>query len=234
MARDTTPRRYPPVNHTAYRIMLGIIEALVRLLVRYRVVGEENLPADGPVIFVSNHLHYFDTPVLGVSIPGHAYTLAAEKYEHHPLFGPILKTAGAIFINRGEVDRRALRQALNVLEDGHNLAIAVEGTRSSSGALAEGKTGAAYIATRAGVPLLPLVVWGTEEVTAGWKRLRRPVVTVRYGEPFRLPAGRVRAEQLDACTDEIMATLAALLPERYRGHYRDHPLVVEKLDAQTG
>ncbi len=230
MANDTTPRRYPHVNHTAYNVMLGGIRTLVRLLARYRIEGTEHVPEHGPAIFVTNHLSYFDTPVLGMSLPGHAYTLAAEKYENH-LFSPILKTAGAIFIQRGEVDRAALRQALNVLEDGHFLTVAVEGTRSQTGALAAGKTGAAYLATRANVPLVPMVVWGTTEVTAAWKRLRRPVVTVRYGEPFRLPEGRARTEQLEAYTEEIMTTLAALLPEQYRGIYRDHPRVAEKLSA---
>ncbi len=224
-------RRYPPVNTRLYNALVGTIRFLVRLLTRPRVEGLENVPRQGPMIVVSNHLHHLDVPVLGVTLPFHVYTLAAEKYQSHPFFGLILRIAGAIHIQRGEVDRHALRQAMNVLEDGLVLAIAVEGTRSRSGALAKGKTGAAYLAARADVPIVPAVTWGTENIIPAWLRLRRAEVTVRYGQPFRLPAGRARSDALEAHTEIIMATLASLLPEDYRGVYTDHPLVQQKLTA---
>ena len=232
MARSDDNRRYPPLHPTRYKIMLWVLAGLVRLLIRLDVKGVDNVPQEGATILVTNHLHYLDTPAVGITIPRMGYVLAAEKYENH-VFGPILKTGGAIFINRGEADRRALRMAMNVLEDGKQLAIAVEGTRSDTGALAKGKTGAAYLATRTNAPLVPVVVWGTEDIIPTWKRLRRPTVHVRYGEPFRLPEGRARSAQLEQYTDEIMATLAAMLPAEYRGAYADHPLTQAKLAQGT-
>ncbi|GAB4479106.1 MAG: lysophospholipid acyltransferase family protein [Anaerolineae bacterium] len=212
-------RRYPPVMPVLHPVMLWVIRLLVKLLTRYHVEGLENVPAEGALIFASNHLHHLDAPVVGVSVPREAHALAGERYERHFPFGPILKIAGSIFIRRGEVDRRALAQAMAVLADGKTLAIAVEGTRSKTGTLAEGKLGAAYIATRAGVPIVPVVVWGTEQIIPSWKRLRRAEVVVRFGRPFTLPAGRARSQELAAYTARIMAELAALLPESYRGAY---------------
>ncbi len=222
-------RHYPPIHGWLYNTMVGIVRVLVKALTRYHVEGLEHIPRQGPLMFVSNHLHHFDTVMIAIVMPRRTWVLAAEKYEKHLLFGPLLRVGGAIFIRRGEVDRKALRAALEVLEDGHCLALAVEGTRSRTGALAEGKAGAAYLATRADVPLVPVVVWGTEKVIPSWFRLRRANVYVRFGPPFRLPAGRARPEELDAYTDEIMTTLAAMLPPEYRGVYRDHPLLRRKL-----
>ncbi|HPV08231.1 MAG TPA: lysophospholipid acyltransferase family protein [Aggregatilineales bacterium] len=153
-----TKRRYPPLHVKLYRLATGIIWLLLKLLAKPHVEGRERVPMEGPVIVVTNHLHHLDVAA-GETIPRPAWVLAAEKYEHH-IFGPILRIAGAIFIDRGEPDRSALRQALNVLEDGNALAIAVEGTRSRTGALAEGKLGTAYLATRSGATVVPLAIWG--------------------------------------------------------------------------
>jgi 1-acyl-sn-glycerol-3-phosphate acyltransferase len=208
--------------------MLAVLRFLVRVLTRLRVEGLEHVPPQGACLIVSNHLHYLDAVVVGVTVPRRCWTLAAEKYEGHLFFGTILKIAGAIFIDRGEVDRGALRQAFNVLEDGYGMAVAVEGTRSKTGALARGKTGAAYLATRTGAPLVPVVVWGTEQIVPAWKRLRRAEVRIVYGPPFYLPEGRARTADLETYTDEIMVTLARMLPEKYRGVYADHPLLQER------
>lgn len=225
---ESKEQRYPPIQTWRFGFFVGAIKLLVRLLAKLRVEGLENVPADRPLIFVTNHLHYLDTPLVGPTLPREVRALAGERYEKH-IFGILLTSAGCIYINRGEVDRSALRQAFNVLEDGLALTIAIEGTRSKSGELTEGKTGAAYIATRMNVPLLPVVVTGTEQIIPAWKRLRRANVHVRYGPPFYLPEGRARAADLDNYTEEIMVTLAAMLPPDYRGMFADHPLLEEKL-----
>jgi 1-acyl-sn-glycerol-3-phosphate acyltransferase len=235
MAYQSDDQRYPPI-HWLFGPMRAIILFLSRALTRLRVEGLENVPAVGQFIFVSNHLHHLDAPIIGVTLPTrrNIHALAAEKYFTHWFFGPILKITGAIFINRGEVDRKALRMAFNVLEDGGGLAIAVEGTRSKTGQLAAGKSGAAYIATRADVPLIPIAVWGSENIVKCWARLKRAVVTVRYGKPFRLPEGHARAENLIRYTNDIiMVRIALMLPEKYRGIYHDHPLVAGQASEEA-
>ncbi|MBN1311739.1 MAG: 1-acyl-sn-glycerol-3-phosphate acyltransferase [Anaerolineae bacterium] len=224
--------RYPHVNVPLYRFMQGVFRLLAFLfLKKVTVEGLENIPSQGAFILTLNHLSYIDSPVLFISMPRVMYFFAGEKYERH-IFALLMNIGGAIFVQRGEVDRNALRQATNALEDGHVLTIAVEGTRSRTGALIEGKTGAAYIATRTNVPILPVVVWGTEQVVSNWKRLRRSEAHLRFGKPFYLPQGRARAEELDAYTDDIMTTMASMLPESYRGVYSDHALLAKKLASK--
>jgi 1-acyl-sn-glycerol-3-phosphate acyltransferase len=132
---------------------------------------------------------------------------------------------GAIWVRRGEVDRKALREASEFLEKGGILSLAIEGTRSRTGGLQKGKTGAAYLALRYDVPILPVVVTGTEQLFRNLFRLRRTHLKTVIGKPFRLPPpdGRLRSQDLDGYTDLIMLELARMLPERYRGVYKEDP-----------
>ena len=136
-----------------YRVARGAIGILLRVLSRLDVQGREEIPAHGAYILVTNHLHWLDSPVVAVILPHRAYVFAGEKWEKHWLLGPFFHSLGAIFVRRGEVDRQALRQALAVLQGGGVLGMAPEGTRSKTGGLQRGRTGAAYLAYRAGVPV---------------------------------------------------------------------------------
>jgi len=135
-----------------------------------------------------------------------------------------MASVGAIFIVRGEVDRRALRKAMEVLQQGKVLGIAPDGTRSKTGALQRGRGGAAYIACLTGVPLVPVGVIGIEKALRELRRLRRPQVRVVIGHPFTLPSLPCQAggksEPLKEYTTQIMHRIAELLPEEYRGVYR--------------
>lgn len=227
-------RPYPRVYPALYWGVRGLMRALVWLLTsRVVVEGASHIPATGPFMLATNHLSYLDSPLMFVAVPRIMYFLAGEKYASHLFFGLILRVGGAIFVQRGEVDRAALRQASAALRDGNCLTVAVEGTRSKTGALIPGKTGAAYLATRENALIVPAAIWGSEQIGPAWKKLQRARVHIRFGEPFRLPEGRARAEALDAHTDEIMTTIAAMLPEGYRGAYRDHPLLREKLSPES-
>lgn len=218
-------RRYLPLNLTLYWVVKVLFTLLFRLLSRLHVSGQENIPKEGGFIMLSNHLSVIDSPAMFVANPRTLYVLAADKYERHPIFGPLLRVAGGIFIDRENPAKISIQQTLAVLQDGYCLGMAVEGTRSKTGGLQPGKTGAAFFATRAGVPIVPTVLWGTESAVQQLKRLRRPDIYLVFGEPIVLPEGRARAEQLGTYTEQLMITLARMLPEQYRGIYRDHPAV---------
>jgi len=206
-----------------YRLARGVIALLLHTVARLHIEGRERIPSQGPFILVTNHLHWLDSPLVGVTIPCRAYVFAGEKWEKHWLLGPFLRSLGTIFVRRGEVDRQALRRALEVLRGGGVLGMAPEGTRSKTGALQEGRTGAAYLAFRAGVPLLPMVCTGQEKVFSELRHLRRARVRLLVGPPFSPPQveGKASSAEIQALTDEIMARLAAMLPPEYRGVYRD-------------
>jgi len=203
------------------RILRAIINGLFTLLTRREYVGLENIPANPPYILVTNHLSILDSPLLLTVCPHTIRALAAAKHKRNPFYALLLEIMGSIWVRRGAVDRQALDGALEALQNGEVLGIAPEGTRSrTTHALQQGKTGAAYLATRADVALVPVGITGTEHIVQGVFRLRRARVRVVVGEPFRLPeSGRVRGQKLHEYTDLIMSHIAELLPEEYRGVY---------------
>lgn len=214
------------------RILRWIFNSAFALLTKRELHGFDNLPPHGPYILAANHLSYFDLPLLYGLVGGpHVTGWAAEKYQHHPLFNPLVRLGGGTFIRRGEVDRKALDFAVDWLKRGNVFGMAPEGTRSKTGMLARGKTGAAYLANLAGAAIVPFAITGTEALWQTLIRLRRPRLTVRVGIPFRLPllSQAERAADLRRHTDEIMCRIAALLPPAYRGVYANHPRLQELL-----
>lgn len=219
------------------RLLRSFFNFASSLLARRVITGMENLPSSGPYILVINHLSFFDLPFVFGVLGGETVTgWAAEKYQRHPLFGPILKLAGGIFIERGQVDRQAIARAVAWLQRGNIFGMSPEGTRSKTHALARGKTGAAYLAHEAKVTLIPIGIHGTEQAWLYWSRLRRPTFAMRIGQPFRLPDidPDQRQARLRADTDEIMCRIAALLPAQYHGYYADHPRLQELLPLEEG
>lgn len=204
-------------------ILRGLLNFILLVVGSNRVTGRELVPANGPFIIVTNHMSMVDAPLLYLTFPEMRLRFfAGEKWERHILFGPLMKAVGAIYINRGEVDRRALREALNALEEGSIFGLAPEGTRSKVRKLIEAKDGAAYLASRAQVPVLPVGVVNTDRVGPNLLRLRRTRLETNIGQPFMLPIGkRAKGAELEAATHLIMVHIAKLLPERYHGYYAD-------------
>jgi 1-acyl-sn-glycerol-3-phosphate acyltransferase len=138
--------------------------------------------------------------------------------------GFLLSTIGeAIYVVRGEPDRGALAKAVTVLQKGGALGVAPEGTRSRVRSLLPGKNGTVYLASRAGAAILPMAVWGQETAIRDWLHLRRPHVHIRIAEPIRLPpsARQAKTAELQEYTDELMVTIARMLPREYRGVYAE-------------
>ncbi len=210
-----------------YRFVRTSMQVIRTLLgARVTVVGRENIPARGPYIVVLNHTSVVDTPVLLMAFPVMRWRFfAVEKWKYHPIFGPLMAWLGAIYLRRDEVDRQQLRAALAALEAGTVFGLAPEARRSFTGKMMAAKDGAAYLASRAHVPILPVGLVNNDVLFANVKRLRRTEIEVRVGRPFVLPDvdGRVRSRDLPAHTHLIMAQIAALLPDRYHGHYQDSP-----------
>lgn len=200
----------------------------LRCIARIQLLNPERLPVSGACIVVTNHLGRLDA-ILGIMFANREDLVffIAEKYQRSPFWGYAVRKLDGVWLNRFEADLHALRTALKRLKQGEMLGMAPEGTRSKTGALAEGKPGAAYLAVKAGAPIVPVAITGTEDhlVLARLRRLRRAEITIRVGEAFHLPprGKQDRDDHLQQCTDEIMCRIAALLPPSYRGVYADHP-----------
>jgi 1-acyl-sn-glycerol-3-phosphate acyltransferase len=193
-----------------------------------RVEGLEHVPRTGPMLVVANHCSNLDPPTVGWAV-GHRtgriiHFMAKEEMRSWPVAGLLARDAGVIFVRRGSGDRPAQRTALAVLEQGGALGIFPEGTRSRNGILAEGRAGAALMAMRTGVPIVPVGVAGTQHIFRGRRLIpRRSKVTIRIGPVFHLPvnANGLDRAALRAGTETIMRAIAALLPPEQRGRWDD-------------
>lgn len=214
--------------------LLPIVRSLVKILTKFEIEDGKNLPMEGGAMVTTNHLSRLDTPfLLAITARNDLVAIVAKKYRRKPFFKWILEEIGTmVWMDRENTDFSAIRDALDYLRQGALVGIAPEGTRSREmKGLLEGKQGAAVLAARANVPIVPVGIIGSEKVNSAWSRLRRPLVTIRVGKPYMLPPmdRDNRQAWLTHYTDEIMCRIAALLPEQYRGFYADHPRLLELL-----
>jgi 1-acyl-sn-glycerol-3-phosphate acyltransferase len=210
----------------------SIVTFLIKGLTRTEFLGLENLPVSGALIITTNHMHYMDIPLLFVNpIRADLTALVTTKYQKHWFIRWFCQTAGGIWINRDIADFAAMQAASRVLKEGRALGISPEGTRSHTAQLQPGKPGTVLLALKMGVPIIPVAITGTENAFRRIFTLQRPHITVRFGPVFTLlPVGPENLEQIyQQYTDEIMCRIAALMPEKYWGYYRDHPRLKELL-----
>ncbi len=204
-------------------ILRGVARLLTAVALRTTVTGLENFPKQGPALIVINHLGDADVFPLVAILPSMPLEgLGKIELRDHWLVGPVFRFYGIIWIHRGRPDRKAIRAALDALSEGRMVGLAPEGRQSVIGGLEEGNDGAAFLALKSGAPIVPVALTGTENsnVYGHLKRLRRAPVTLSVGEPFFLQERADRHETIREGTQQIMESLANLLPESYRGTYR--------------
>ena len=209
-----------------------IVRFLLHTITHSEYVGLENIPKQGGVIFALNHLSQVDTPLLMVQpVRPDITALVTDKYQKFWFMRWFITTAEGIWIDRDRADFGAFRSGIEVLKAGHPLGIAPEGTRSQDIGLLPGKPGTTLIAVKSGAPIVPIAITGTENAFQQLGRLRRPHLTARFGKPFHLPPldRENRDEAMQRMSDEIMCRIAVMLPESYRGVYKNHPRLLELL-----
>jgi len=185
---------------------------------RTRIIDEHKVPATGGFILAGNHVSNLDPALLWCAIPRETHFIAKAEMFSAPVLGWGLQRVWAFPIKRGSADREAIQRATILLKAGEPVGIFPEGTRrradtvTGDDGLGEAQSGVAFIAMRAGVPVLPVGIVGTEEaLPPGAKIPRFPRVTIAYGDPVHpgefTEGGR--KEQLAAMTAEIMRRIAA-------------------------
>jgi 1-acyl-sn-glycerol-3-phosphate acyltransferase len=208
-----------------FRVFLrGLFRLLTLTLLRAKVSGLENFPRYGPALVVFNHLGDADAVLMMAALPNISPAEGIGKIElnDHWLVGPVFRAYGMIWVHRGQPDRRAIRAALDALAEGRMVALAPEGRQTLIGGLEEGNAGAAFLALKSGAPIIPIAMTGTENsnVFGHLKRWKRAAVTLVVGKPFKLQEYPDRQKTIREGTQQIMESIASLLPESYRGNYR--------------
>lgn len=186
----------------AFARFLG--RTLFRALFPYRVTGEENLPAEGGCMVCSNHTCALDPIVVGATLKRPVRFMGKEELFRGRAVGALLKKLGAFPVSRGGNDIAAVRTALGVLRDGEVLGIFPEGTRAREGQVLPWLTGAALIALRADVPVVPA------HISRAPKLFR--VTEIAYGEPIRFAKEERRFDSasLEKATEKMRAASLAL------------------------
>jgi 1-acyl-sn-glycerol-3-phosphate acyltransferase len=211
-------------------ILARIVAFLFRLVLgstaRVRVIGLENVPQEGPLILICNHISNADPPLvfgwLTAALGRQMHILAKEALFVGPV-GWFFRHNGIHPVKAGGSDIEAYRVARAVLESGQVMCIFPEGTRSVTGMLLDPKPGVAMLATRAKVPILAVGISGSDTFLGRGQRMPRfgTRITLRVGQPFTLeldPALARRAAMAQA-SDELMRHIAALVDERHRGRF---------------
>ncbi len=212
--------RVPPVpsqasNERLYRVVRGVVRPLYRSLTPVRVFGAENLPTSGGAIVAANHISFFDTVVLMLSVPRKTFFVGKAEYMDAWTTRRLFPALGLIPIERTAAKQamNALGVAADALAKGHVLGIYPEGTRSRDGLLHKGHTGAAQLALMTGAKIVPVGLIGTDKIQPIGTRVPRPFrrAEIHFGVPLD-PASyggtaRRRRQQL---TNDLMESVRML------------------------
>lgn len=201
-----------------YFLAQALVRAFAHLVFGFRTEGTAHVPTAGAFLLAANHKSYFDPPFAGGALTRELRYFAKRQLFEIPVFSSLIRSFGAMPVDRDAADRRAVAAALAVLQKGEGLLVFPEGTRIRRPGLAEPKAGIGLLAVRSGAPVVPACIVSTWEPR---RRLwRRIPVSIRYGAPLRfapVPPGRSAREAYADAARAIMEAIRALAPPGFAG-----------------
>ena len=202
-----------------YRGLRRALLVLAKLLVRVDVSGLPHIPETGGFILApGGHRSILDTPMAGLASPRVLRFMGAETYFNIPVLGSFLRAMGGFPVERAMTDRLALRLSEEVLRNGEPLVVFPEGTRQEGPIVQPLKEGAAFLACRAEVPIIPVGLGGAERAMPKGARYVKPSkVTIIVGEPIyppeRAEGERVKRSAVRSLSDELRERLQDLFDQ---------------------
>jgi len=201
------------------------------LLTDLEIIGEENLPKEGPLLVVGNHFSFIDPVAFVRMAPWEIDFLGGAVTPHAPVWTKIIPFLwGYHKLYRGTGAKDALRSGENILKDGGILAIFPEGGNWAT-VLRPARPGTAFLTTRTSAPILPVGLHGFTEVFPSLFKGKRAKVTIKIGKPFGpyevSGTSRERRVQMEEIGHEIMKHIAEVIPPEVRGHYSDDSSIRE-------
>ncbi|MEP0889355.1 1-acyl-sn-glycerol-3-phosphate acyltransferase [Leptolyngbya sp. NM2-A1] len=207
MSRDREPWPSLALYHL---FKWSVVAPTLGIYFRGKVYGAENVPRNGPLLIVANHASDFDPPLLSCSVRRPVSYMAKEELFKVPILKQAIRLYGAYPVKRGSADRSAIRAAIAQLEAGWAVGVFLSGTRTPDGRISAAKLGAAMIAAKTQTPLLPVSLWGTQNIIPKGARFPQPVpLTIRIGEVIPPPVSGER-EVLEAVTQKCVETIHGL------------------------
>ncbi|MBP1764739.1 MAG: plsC [Firmicutes bacterium] len=192
-----------------YEFLRIIFSFILTVFFRWKVTGLDNIPKQGGVLICANHISNLDPPVIATAVPRALHYMAKEELFRLWGFGQIIRNLNAFPVRRGSADRTAIRTALGLLIAGKVVGIFPEGTRSKTGILGNPEPGVSLIAARAGVPIIPTAITGTNQIFCNGTIL--PQITIRFGRPISVEQGKIDKESLELLSQTIMTEISNLL-----------------------
>ncbi len=197
-------------------VVRAVVLVVCRVAFRVRVLGREHVPPDGAYILAPSHRSILDVPFTAFTTRRRICFLAKQELFRGRLGGALFPPLGGIPVERGSTDRAALRAADGVLVEGQPLAIFPEGTRRRGPVLGDLFHGAAYLALRRQVPIVPVGIGGSEEILPRGAAVPRPHrVVVVVGTPIAPKPGATsrRRGDVTAMTEQLRVALQGVLDE---------------------
>jgi 1-acyl-sn-glycerol-3-phosphate acyltransferase len=210
-------KRYYLENTSFRRVITQILRLTFRLISKIEVIGIDNFPVSGPVVLAANHLSGFDMFPMQFTIPRPIFFMGKEELFRNVLMDALLRRLGSFPIKRGGRDEWAMGHAIKILEHEKILGIFPEGTRSRGRGLQPGKTGAARLAIAAHCPVVLMAIDGTQRLLNDFPRQTQVTITIKEPIPAKEGVSPL------VFTDQLMFTLADMLPENLRGVYTIRP-----------
>jgi glycerol-3-phosphate dehydrogenase (NAD(P)+) len=190
-------------NPVVYWVARAFLQPFALVFWRLRRIGREHVPASGPVILAANHRSFLDPFVIGLMTRRPIYYLAKRELFGHRLVAWLLSALGAYPVERRAADRRSVATTRALLERGEAVLIFPEGTRTRPGPPGRPHRGIGRLALETGAPVVPVAVFGTDDVRAGW-RIRPRRVSIRAGRARTFPRAERPSPRLTAAvTDRI-------------------------------
>jgi len=212
---------WPTEDTWVVDITRWVVNTFLRVACELNVMGLERVPPTGPLIVAANHVHTFDSFLLGAVIPRKIMVVAnAGLYAFRPV-GWFLRMCGTVPVEMGRADQWSLNRSLQILKQGKVLCIYPEGSCQRHNGMITAKTGVAFLACKSGAPILPVAITGTESLLH-WRRIRgRMKMGLRVGSVLEVDrVSEPSPDQLRLITDELMFRIASMLPLSYQGVYR--------------
>lgn len=200
-----------------YRMARLLIRVIGRVYLRTKVVGVERLKSDGAFVIAPVHRSNLDGPLVNSRCPRIVRSLAKREMFPGGMGTWISAMLGSFPVHRGAGDRRSLTAAIDLLNQGEPMLVFPEGTRQTGNQVGEIFGGAAFLAARTGVPVLPVGIAGTEEaMPPKSKSLKRVPVSIVVGEPLLIPDGgngRLSASERNEFTARLRSAMQAAMDE---------------------